>query len=791
MVIFFFQLFTFFVQFVLSTSTITPNTIKDNLFHTEWSYKTRDRHVYVGTSSGVLHFINIFTGEIDYSLDTGGDIFNSSSHDAYTFLPTIGNFFFAKYDPNKKSLSTNNGEIIISSAQSKSTFLVDETNGIVDCTKTENSFINQKSQEKCGIIPVNSAKVERTDNSFLLNGDNSNLPIGSTKVERTDYSIILNGEHSTIFKYAYFDITTSKSAQTLYPQEVRLLTSPDGNIKLIVNNSIKTKQKIIGIPVVVFSTDGLLRFSPHLSDLQISSFISSLPSLNSAVKTDKPPQTKITSKSKKHDIAQTDQIIFVQKERNAFSTPSPSFERNGHLPQKMSSSKENDKIIQQNFIKRTDSTELKDMKFTFNAEIDLNKGKTLFSTRNKKKRNENVNYFTHYNYNRSNNKSWVALPIVTFIAFTVAIIAIYIHLENEKKQRFIIYDSNCLSTETNCNQKCLKAVNYDIIKKVESLASSCNKQKYFTFPLKIEEHQIENGRDDGYNCFYLVTLPSLEPFCFDRKFDAIDFLRRMLEAIDFLHSNGIVHGSISEESFFMSPTESGSAIIGLIEEKAHYSTIKSEFEADIIALKSILKRHFFNAFLSCDDQIFNDFLSNNNLLNPKILLENHPIFMTDLQKLRIFEDAYTILSSNRSSSELLKEFESGGTAIFGRTWSRGVPKSLLFEASIQRRYNTSSLRDLVSLIRNKWVHRAASSSSTCSNNQRQQKVRSRKQKNSKNEDHEINDNCSDGRRVIEDVEIKAVYGNGSPECYFDYFNRKFPKLFVYVYNFCLKQKLKF
>lgn len=834
MVIYLYYLLAFFVRFSLSTSSITLNTIKDTSFHTEWQCKTRDRHVYIATSQGTLHFINIFTGKIDYSLDTGGSIFNSSGHDAYTFLPTIGNYFLANTDPNKKSLSKNNGEIVISSVQSKSTFIVDEKNGIIGCTQTENTFTNQQNQEKSGIVPINSARVERTDNSLLFNSD---LPPGSTKVERTDYSIVLNGEHSKILSYSYFSITTSKTMQTLYPQEVRLLTSSDGNVKLIVNNSIKTSQKIIGVPVVVFGTDGLLRFSPHLSDLQILSFMSSLPPLTSTVKTDEPPQTKIETKIKKHDFLQTDQIIFVQKEENTFSTPTANFEKNGHLPQKMSitSSKVNDKIIQQNFIKRTESTESEGMKFTFNAEIDLNKGKSqsFFTTRNKK-RNENVNFAI--NYNSNNNRSLIALPIVTLFAFAVAIIAIYIHIENEKKNQITIFDPTCFTSTSEFNQKCLRSVDYTLIKNIESIAEINDKKNLFAFPLKIEPHQSESGRDDNYNSFYLVTHQPSNSFRFDLKFDVIDFLRRMLTAIDLMHRNGIVHSSISEEAFFISQTENGGkSLLGLIEEKSHYAESKDEFDEDILALKSVIQRHLSNGCTTVystvtnssslkidsdesnynenqarltssmpqneeilsslsNDQILIDFLSNNDFLNtsPTIfgfkstasyLLSCHPIFMTSLERLHLLEDAYTFLSS--SSGCILKDFESQKFEIFGRTWARSVPKSFLVEASSQRRYNTSSLRDLVALIRNKWVHKV-------SLNQNRKNSRNNKIKKSEIGISIVENNCDNdnGNDPCDDLGIKKVYGNGSPECYFEFFNSKFPKLFIYVYNFCRVQKSK-
>lgn len=777
------QLLVFFIRFVLSTSTIIPNTIKDNTFPTEWQCKTKDRHIFIGTSNGILHFINVFTGKIDFSIDTGGDIFNFSANDAYSFLPTIGNFFSSNIDSNNKLLSTNNGEIAISSVQSKSAFLVDETNGIIGCSKSENSLNNnQQNQENSGMIATCTTGIV----------DNSNLPPGSTKIERTDYSIIINGERSKIFKYSYFDIKTSETMQALYSQDVRLFTSLDGHIKLVINNTIKSNQKIIGMPVVVFSTDGLLHFSPHTSDLQISTFA------NMAVKTEEQPQTKILKTASKHDIAKTNQIIFVQEERNAFSTPVVS-KHNSHLPQKMSltSSKENGKIIQNNFIKQTDTNDMtSDMKFTINAEIDLkSKSQTLFSTRNKKKRNENVNFAMHYNYNSNNNKNWIALPIVTFFAFAITIIAIYVHLENEKKQRFIIIDSNFLSSSSNCNQKCLKKINYDIIKKIESAASETNNQKYFAFPLKIEEHQLGSNRDDGYNCYYLVTSPLLEQFRFDQKFDAVDFLRRTLTAIDIMHSNGIVHAAISDEAFFISSSENGAVVIGLIEEKSHYSSSKSDFDADIIALKSILKNHISNASTLklfelnslYDDQIFNDFLSNHNFLNAKDILDSHPLFMTDLQKIKIFEDAYALFLAD--SDDCLGEFDSHGFEIFGRTWARKIPKTLLFEASRKRRYNTSSLRDLVALIRNKWVHRATSDSIDTKIVNKKGKNQWQKNSSQQSSTNSITNNNNNNNNRY-DLGVQAVYGNGSPECYFDYFNRKFPKLFVYVYNFCRLQKLK-
>lgn len=810
-------LLNFFFPFVFTTSSITPNTIKDNLFHTEWQCKTRDRHIYIATSSGILHFINVFTGKIDYSLDTGGDIFNSSSHDAYTFLPTIGNYFLTNIDPNKKIGSSNNGEIVISSTQDKSTFLIDENNGIMACTTCKNTIINHPNPEKSGIVP----KVERADSTLQLNVDGSKLPPGSTKVERTDYSIILNDDHSKIFKYSFFNITASRSMQTLYPQEVRLLTTSDGNVKLIVNNSIKSNQKIIGVPVIVFGTDGLLKFSPHLSDLQINSFISSLPPI-STVDTNKQVLTKIENNFKKHDIAQADPIIFVRKEKNTFSDPVTNFEKNDHLPQKMSS-KESAKIIQQNFIKQTDSTTSSDVKFTFNAEIDLNKGKgqKFFSTRIKK-RNENVNYAINYNYNKSNNKNWIALPIATFCVFSIAIAAIYIHLQNESKAKFIIVDTNCLPSGCMYNQKYLRNVNNDLVKHVESIAELNNNKDLFVFPLKIEKQPSESCRDYNYTNTYLITYPNYQNFQFDQKFDVINFLRRMLKAIGYLHRNGIVHSEITEEAFFYNQSENGNPMLGLIENNARYTACKSDFDSDITALKELIQRHINNACIYSskadplfddlngqtnseknssksyyndlsslsDDQILKDFLTNtfNSFDSSRFksaadsILCTHPLFLTALERLRIFEDVHIILSSLPSSSPIVKEFEEGSNVIFGRTWARSIPKSFLVEASRQRRYNTSSLKDLVALIRNKWVHRL-STSQTCDMKMNQKN----KNQTPSNKEKSISNPTKNNSN---DLGIETVYGNGSPECYFGFFYSKFPRLFMYVYNFSKVQKLK-
>ena len=65
-----------------------------------WTSQTNDKFIYIGTDDGFIHRINIFKGEVEWSVGTGGPMFDSKYQSTTTFFPSMDGFlvsFTPKY----------------------------------------------------------------------------------------------------------------------------------------------------------------------------------------------------------------------------------------------------------------------------------------------------------------------------------------------------------------------------------------------------------------------------------------------------------------------------------------------------------------------------------------------------------------------------------------------------------------------------------------------------------------------------------------------------------------------
>lgn len=691
-------LFLLLVQYSTASKRSERSKSKDTSFLTEWECETRDPHLYIGDSSGMLHFVNLFTGKIDFTLNTGGDLFNSTTYGRSTFLPSIDGFLISytqtKVDRTPKPIrefedkQLSLGGLTFLSSKKQITYFVDEKNEIV------RTKLNIKTSDD-----------EKSDK-------NSIVPFGFTRVIRTDYSLTLKRETSKIIKYSDFQISNTK--QILYPHKVKLITSLAGDIILLINQSFRSKQKILGVPIVVLGTNGLLDFSPHNGEISLSSFT---------------PKSLAKPKMNKNGIIPSNQIYFIKKERNAFAVPPAPFHKDVHNLDTM-------RIIPNIQLFKTNFDEVK--KFDKNTKLPINSEilDTNFLDSQKNIKESTVINVQGY---RSNNKYDIYLPLITLVSFSVIIIYLSFRLHHERRIQFdIIPDMSNPSIGFLDQRKCLVIAAHQNSVLID-IAHSTNEYSHLLLtPITVELN------DESY----VVAFPFSPSFDFTSKFDAVDFLRRSLMALSDLHKKSIIHNSINESSFYCSPADNNRVILGGINNSSHYTqNLAHERSTDVNAIKKTVKKYIKNAYTINPeskqiDPILLDFLENDKDTDITLV---HPLFQTSLEKLGFFEEAYKRIQSQ--STEESKKLEKHSSEIFGKTWARNVPKTFLQEASKQRRYNTRLVKDLISLIRNKWEHKM-------------------KFIDSNNEN------------------IKLIYGNGGPDCYFNYFHSKFPNLFMVVYDFC-------
>ncbi|OHT05033.1 hypothetical protein TRFO_27354 [Tritrichomonas foetus] len=694
---FWFLFFPFFTQSVKKEKTSAQK------IRTEWYAETRDRHIYVGTSNGLVHFVNIFTGNVDFSIDTGGYLFNSTTSGSYTFLPSIDGFLLSYNDTKIKRFpqpirnfepQTSNGEITISSTNKSVSYVVNEKDGNILINKNNNGI----------------------------------LPAGYTRIVRTDYSLKINDSTATL-RYSDFNITNNIQ-QIIYPQEVKVLTSFHGDIILMVNNSKKIKQKINGIPIVVFGTGGLFNFQSH-SSLSVAS----------------------------------DQVILIRKASNAFALPPVPFDGNGNLPQKkiFSNTKNN---IENNvdFLPNPPLLFQSKMEFTFPAEINP--------------RITNQKNFISLNQPTKNVSAPIILPFFIFLTSAmVIIISFQFYVLKKRKAESIQIDPNDPSIGTCEHTKCriVKTTTFDqdLFKQLGNL--NLNIQS-IEIPKRIE--LVDNEYFIAYELHEQLDFISPD-------FNASHFLTEMLKILNILHQNNIVHGAISEKAFFkrINPfnknnsnstnlrntdnlSNSSSKVDAIVNlkmnelvsssdqsnkyensylighfEQAHFSESKIEFIADFESLKYIVSK-----YVDSSDPVLHHFLHHTNRMEYQELIR-HPLYQSNLEKIKVIIDACEKLNQLKSKSSISKEFEKGKNQIFDDKWSKCIPKEFLNSASKNRWYNTKNLKDLIALIRNKWVHK------------------------------DLDDN----------PKFQCIYGDGSPDFYFSYFNKKYPNLFMYVYDFLMKQ----
>ncbi|KAH0790027.1 NAD(P)-dependent oxidoreductase [Histomonas meleagridis] len=232
----------------------------------------------------------------------------------------------------------------------------------------------------------------------------------------------------------------------------------------------------------------------------------------------------------------------------------------------------------------------------------------------------------------------------------------------------------------------------------------------------------------------IIAIQLLKPYDFTNM-DAYSFVLKATRTLNSLFSAGIVHGGIDDMSLFAD--NDGLPLLGGFEKGIHKSTDKKEQSDDIYALGKVIGNH-----IKEGDPLMMDLISE--MTNEKFDerptpsdIVNHPCFLSCSQRLDIVSHAidYFQNPSNRSQIPL---FEVESEKIVGKNWLEQLDEGLLRDAQNFRYYSGDSIIELLRFIRNKWAHTPMG----------QQK--------------------------------------GTADEYFNYFHRRFPKFFLYLYNFLQK-----
>lgn len=209
-----------------------------------WSTTTNENYFYIGTDDGFIHRVDVITGEVVWSVSTGGPIFDSKYQSTTTFFPSIDGFlvsFSPKYGYRRFPIPIRDlvflapfiaetGQIF-TSGKSTSIYFVDR-DGLISSTIKSNAS-----------IPVQS-----------IDGD-------KTTLVRIDYSLNINGEISEVIRYSEFSVKPSnKDLRYLQNKNtISVTTTFSGGVNLKVNDTVY-QFSVTGTPTIVFDSNGPFEF---------------------------------------------------------------------------------------------------------------------------------------------------------------------------------------------------------------------------------------------------------------------------------------------------------------------------------------------------------------------------------------------------------------------------------------------------------------------------------------------------------------------------------------------------
>ena len=217
-------------------------------------------------------------------------------------------------------------------------------------------------------------------------------------------------------------------------------------------------------------------------------------------------------------------------------------------------------------------------------------------------------------------------------------------------------------------------------------------------------------------------------------------MKSALDTISELAKLNYVHGKIDESVFYKD--NQGRLVIGKLVSSLRLSNELSDKAKDIFDVAQVVHRRL-NGVISDPlmADLLDEMLDSDPIERPTPAEAlDHPLFWDAERKINLYFQASDFLRSDRAK-KCRKQFDSCRAEIINGNWKKYVSKELVEEASghNQLGYSGESTCDLVRLIRNKWAHRP-------------------------------------NEKLVTDFPMK-------PKDFFDYFDQRFPTLFLYTYYF--------
>lgn len=701
---------------------------------TDWYGTTEDSYIYVATANGYFHYIDILTGDIIWSVDTGGYVFDSTETEKTSFIPSLDGYLFIfinNYGYRRIPLpirdlvffspfKTETGEIF-TSGKSTSFFYVDKKGKIL-YTYTFNST-----------IPSQGSVTSKSQDE------------GCT-IFRIDYTLNIFESNSKVIKFTEFDIlprSNSRENENLPPIEhkIKVTTTFSGGITISVNGTVTAQLNLDGIPTAVFGSNGKLDFEMTSSGQPLSRTSVAFMKFNG---NNVAVPSKPLKVPKHYDILTygLPALPGTRGPRNdepfnygIFDIKSP-FVAFGPLQSNIDPKRPANQMSEGfpfNFI------ELRSIPYTINYWLI---SVILFS---------------------------IFLILVIFRKYTMNMNAalassIQIIVSNGDQSQGTFNNSECSIFYANPNKT---AVNEAVLKEISEL-SHPNSVKIKAFVQR--EDKIVIACQTLFKYDFTQMNPSF-------------FIKRMMEVLSAMFKRGLVHGSISSSSIFADVE--GKPILGGFHLSSHFSTSTRERANDVKMVGMIVKEHIGNSCFSdlSSDPLLYDLLMemcNSKLsVNPKNIKnrksnrpsqnqnqsnfdENdedfdeeaeetptpdevlcHPFFYSGVQKLDLIIHASNfLLSKDSRNGKCTQYFNAHSSEIVGDNWMHFLDSHLLQDAINHTDYKGECASELVRFIRNKWIHSPV---------------------------------MPNGKKCNSSME--------DADEYFNYFHKRFPNLFLYTYYF--------
>ena len=341
-----------------------------------------------------------------------------------------------------------------------------------------------------------------------------------------------------------------------------------------------------------------------------------------------------------------------------------------------------------------------------------------------------------YTYISFSTYNFIMIPtILVLLYFGVRIVLFLVArlMKVERKLDPIVIDKYDSSKGTSGGRKLTlvhrKTINAECLKLSRSVGLLDNTAKL------LKDETRENEIIIGYQ--------QLDNFDFEHM-DGAEFLTRMLGALKSIFAVGLVHGSIAEEVIY---SDGGKATLAGLEwscTKTNDPKLRGKDMRDTAKVVIRTYTHFKIPITPLLQDILSD-LENDDPMEiptPEEALK-HPLFWSLQEKTKLYYLVNDELSS--ASPSLIQEFENHRIEVIQCTsWLLTLPKPLINDLKSRGDYAGDSLRDLVRMIRNKIEH----SSET-------------------------------PKKLVE-------FMGATKEEVFQYFDTKFPNLFLYSYYFYQK-----